>query len=143
MPRFRPDSQPNQTSRRLPSMPGKYNGSTFGSGILFAVITILVSLATLSVPAQCQHYKVIYNFTGQGSDGESPYSGPMLDASGNLYGTTYAGGTFGSGSVYRLSPHGSSWSYTSLYSFRAGMDGVRAWVWNSGVRSRSHFVWND
>lgn len=108
-------------------MPCQDKCSTFGRSIpvtLFAVMIIFVSLAGLSEPAQCQHYKVIYNFTGNGSDGESPYSGPMLDVSGNLYGTTYAGGTFGAGSVYRLSPHGSSWTYSPLYSFRAGMDGT-------------------
>ena len=105
-------------------MPGKDQCPPAGRSILVAFIVMFISLAMLSEPAQCQHYKVIYNFTGQGSDGESPYGGPMLDAAGNLYGTTYAGGSLGSGSVYRLSPHGSSWTYTSLYSFRAGLDGV-------------------
>ena len=73
---------------------------------------------------QAQTYKVIYDFTGKGNDGASPYGGPALDPSGNLYGTTYTGGIYGSGSVYRLSPSGSSWKYKSLYSFKAGTDGV-------------------
>jgi uncharacterized repeat protein (TIGR03803 family) len=89
-----------------------------------ALIGILLFLATVSQPAQSQTYRVIYNFTGKGSDGASPYGGPTLDQSGNLYGTTYAGGTYGSGNVYRLSPTGSSWTYTTLYSFKAGADGV-------------------
>jgi len=33
----------------------------------------------------------LHDFSG--SDGMSPYGGPVLDASGNLYGTTFAGGT--------------------------------------------------
>ena len=74
-------------------------------------------------PAQSQTYSVIYNFTGQGSDGATPYGGPILDASGNLYGTTYLGGLYGAGSIYRLSPSGSSWTYRSLYSLKAGADG--------------------
>jgi uncharacterized repeat protein (TIGR03803 family) len=47
-----------------------------------------------------------------------------LDSLGNLYGSTYTGGIYGSGSVYELSPEGSGWRYRSLYSFVAGYDGV-------------------
>jgi uncharacterized repeat protein (TIGR03803 family) len=88
------------------------------------IIAVLLFLASASQPAQSQTYSVIYNFTGIGSDGASPYAGPTLDPAGNLYGTTYLGGTFGSGSVYRLSPKGSTWTYTSLYSFKGGGDGA-------------------
>ena len=80
----------------------------------FVVIFVFLFLATMSQPAQAQTYKVIHNFTNKGSDGAAPYGGPVLDQKGNLYGTTYTGGTQGSGSVYRLSPNGSSWVYTSL-----------------------------
>jgi uncharacterized repeat protein (TIGR03803 family) len=89
-----------------------------------ALMATLLFLAAASQPAQSQTYKVIHNFTGKGSDGASPYGGPVLDRLGNLYGTTYAGGTYGSGNVYRLSPSGSSWTYSTLYSFKAGADGV-------------------
>jgi uncharacterized repeat protein (TIGR03803 family) len=88
------------------------------------LMATLLFLATVSQPAQAQTYQVIHNFTRQGNDGASPYGGPVLDSSGNLYGTTYAGGTFGSGNVYRLEPSGSSWKYSSLYNFKAGADGV-------------------
>jgi len=90
----------------------------------FVVIFVFFFLATMSQPVQAQTYKVIHNFTNKGGDGATPYGGPVLDQKGNLYGTTYTGGTRGSGSVYRLSPNGSSWAYTSLYSFKAGRDGV-------------------
>ena len=41
------------------------------------------------------------------TDGETPKAGPILDAVGNLYGTTYAsGGQNSDGSVFRLSPAG-------------------------------------
>jgi len=91
--------------------------------IPLALIAVLLFLASASQPAHSQTYSVIYNFTGKGSDGATPYGGPILDRVGNLYGTTYLGGSFGAGSVYRLSPSGSSWTYTSLYSFKAGSDG--------------------
>lgn len=94
------------------------------SAFLALIIGAILSLSAASQPAQAQSYSVIYNFTGQGSDGATPYSGPVLDGSGNLYGTTNLGGTFGSGSVYRLSPNGSSWKYTSLYSFKGEGDGA-------------------
>ena len=92
--------------------------------ISFALLSMALFLVGASHPAQSQTYKVIYSFTGQGSDGSSPYGGPVLDSKGNLFGTTYTGGIYGSGSVYRLSPSGSSWTYSSLYSFKAGTDGV-------------------
>jgi uncharacterized repeat protein (TIGR03803 family) len=55
------------------------------------------------------------NFTGGKSDGGHPNSLPIMDASGNLYGTTTAGGAYGYGVVYEL-PHGSS-TVTALASF--------------------------
>jgi uncharacterized repeat protein (TIGR03803 family) len=91
------------------------------SGILFA-LTAFFMLAGLSQPAQSQTYQVIHNFTG--GDGDSPYGGPVLDQLGDLYGTTYAGGRYGAGSVYRLVPRGSSWKFSRLYSFKAGADGT-------------------
>ena len=92
--------------------------------ILFASLSLLFFLSVQSQTAHSQTYKVLYNFTGQGSDGATPYGGPTLDSLGNLYGTTNLGGTYGSGSVYRLSPNGSSWKYTSLYSFKGVTDGA-------------------
>ena len=94
------------------------------SVIFSALIAVLLFLAGAPQPAQSQTYKVIYNFTGKGSDGATPYGGPILDGSGNLYGTTNLGGTLGSGTIYRLSPHGSSWTHTTLYSLEGGADGA-------------------
>jgi uncharacterized repeat protein (TIGR03803 family) len=69
---------------------------------------------------------VLHTFTG-GSDGASPVAGVILDASGNLYGTTLIGGTNSSGTVFKLSlPSDSSgpWTETVLYNFMGGTDGA-------------------
>jgi uncharacterized repeat protein (TIGR03803 family) len=38
------------------------------------------------------------------TNGETPYSGLAFDASGNLYGTTYGGGTHSDGAVFEIKP---------------------------------------
>ncbi len=70
----------------------------------------------------------LYSFTG-GADGKNPYGGVTLDAKGNIYGTTVAGGSGGScagdgcGVVYELSPFRGGWSQTVLYNFTGANDG--------------------
>ena len=44
----------------------------------------------------------------------------MFDQAGNLYGTTYAGGANGSGTIYQLKPSGSGWTENVLHSFQNG-----------------------
>jgi uncharacterized repeat protein (TIGR03803 family) len=47
---------------------------------------------------------VLHNFTGVARDGSFPYSRLIMDANGNLYGTTSAGGEFGNGVVFKIAP---------------------------------------
>jgi uncharacterized repeat protein (TIGR03803 family) len=94
------------------------------TGFSFIFVAALVLLASLSQPAPAQTYTVIHNFTGKGADGASPYGGPILDQAGNLLGTTYLGGTFGSGTVYKLSRSGSSWAAATLHNFAGYQDGA-------------------
>ena len=66
---------------------------------------------------------VIHTFAG-GSDGETPLSGLIIDAAGNLYGTTTGAGS-SSGTVFELSPiAGGGWTHTILYTFQGGEDGL-------------------
>ncbi len=74
---------------------------------------------------------VLYRFTG-GSDGAWPTSGLIFDQAGNLYGTAIIGGVqggcqfvgyYGCGVVFKLSPSGSGWTESVLYSFTGGADG--------------------
>lgn len=74
-----------------------------------------------------QQYKVLYSFTGtQAGDGAWPLSSLVLDRAGNLYGTTWVGGTacssgYGCGTVFELSPtSGGIWTETVLYDFCSG-----------------------
>jgi len=48
-------------------------------------------------------YSDLYDFTGA-SDGAEPFGGVIVDASGNLYGTTEAGGANGDGVVFEITP---------------------------------------
>jgi uncharacterized repeat protein (TIGR03803 family) len=60
---------------------------------------------------------VLHSFGGT-ADGYEPESSLVFDKAGNLYGTTWQGGTYGSGSVYELSPNGDgTWAETVLYNF--------------------------
>jgi len=66
-----------------------------------------------------QTYRVIYNFTGAG-DGGGPATSLVIDAAGNLYGTTSGGGPAGGGTAFKLSPGASGWLFSRLYSFPSG-----------------------
>src|ERR1700722_6280520 len=46
---------------------------------------------------------VLHSFESDG-DGAVPYGGVISDKSGNLYGTTGSGGSFGYGTVFKLAP---------------------------------------
>jgi uncharacterized repeat protein (TIGR03803 family) len=62
---------------------------------------------------------VLHSFQG-GSDGGDPEAGVILDKSGNLYGTTYYGGSAhchreGCGTVFKLAPDGTETVLYALY----------------------------
>lgn len=62
---------------------------------------------------------VLWNF-GSAQDGENPSGDLVMDESGNFYGTTYAGGLNGAGTVFKITPNGQE---TVLWNFGAGNDG--------------------
>ncbi len=62
--------------------------------------------------------KVLHSFDG--SDGSHPNGNLLRDGAGNLYGTTGEGGSFGDGTIYKLSPTG---DFSLLHSFSGGSDG--------------------
>jgi hypothetical protein len=102
----------------------------FTRGRIRHLIAALAITFALSATALTQTESVIYSFTGA-ADGASPASPLISDAAGNLYGTTFSGGSFagkhcsysGCGTVFELSPSAGGWTETALYAFTGGADG--------------------
>ncbi len=93
-------------------------GGVYGCGTVFK----------LSFSSNQWNETVVFDFDCYGS-GKNPYGGVTLDSSGNLYGTTVAGGSGGEcsgdgcGVVYELSKSGDTWTESVLYNFTGGDDG--------------------
>ncbi len=68
-------------------------------------------------------YHVIHDLLGSGYLPGVPAS-LIIDNAGNLYGITEREGSFGFGSVFKLSRSGGSWTFTSLHDFTGGSDGA-------------------
>ncbi len=91
----------------------------------------LAGFASAATPKE----SVLYQFNG-GADGAMPMAGMTADKSGNLFGTTNAGGgaadcASGCGTVFELSPpaqRGDPWTETVIYSFQGGSDGANPQV---------------
>jgi uncharacterized repeat protein (TIGR03803 family) len=95
-----------------PDSAGNLYGTTLPGGAANAGVVYKLSPAGQET--------VLYSFTGT-TDGAKPYSGVTLDSRGNLYGTTYGGGTAGGwGVVSKVSRSGQE---TVLYSFSGKSDG--------------------
>ena len=88
-----------------------YAGGTYQGGTVFE----LQSLGSV------WNFQTIYNFNANGPSAGA--SALVMDAAGNLYGTTAKGGANGDGAVFKLTPSGGGWTYTSLHDFTAGSDG--------------------
>lgn len=92
-------------------------GYNIGCGVVFELS-----------PTSSGHWKesVLYGFSGR-ADGSAPEAGLVLDAAGNLYGTTWGGGAqtcpFGCGTIFKVTPQsGGGWKQTTVHTFQ-GSDG--------------------
>ena len=91
---------------------------------IFAVVLFVTSTCA------AQQETVLHSF-GNGTDGQDPQAGLVMDSHGNLYGTTYFGGIHGAcqggptcGTVFELSPkEGGGYTETILHSFGSDTDG--------------------
>ena len=92
-----------------------YGTTTAGGGVENSGIVFMVSAAGVE--------QVLYTFPG-GTNGATPQAGLAIDAEGNLYGTTTAGGANGNGIVFKLTKKGTQWTETVRYTFGTGTDGA-------------------
>jgi uncharacterized repeat protein (TIGR03803 family) len=61
---------------------------------------------------------VLYSFCSLVNCADQPFTGLIFDPAGNLYGTTYYGGAYDSGTVFQLMPNQKGgWTESVLYSF--------------------------
>jgi uncharacterized repeat protein (TIGR03803 family) len=85
-------------------------GGSYGGGTVFRLDT------------SGNNFTVLHNFAGGASDGANPSAGLIMDAAGNLYGTTSSGGGSSNfGTVFRLDTVGNN--FTVLHPF-TGDDGA-------------------
>ncbi len=92
-----------------------YGGGAYGRGTVFELS-----------PSGAE--TVLHSFCARTgcSDGSHPRADLVMDTAGNLYGTTYYGGTNSVGTVFKLSPNGTE---TVLHSFAAnGSDGTHPYA---------------
>lgn len=85
-----------------------------------------VVLVAFCAPASGEagtNYRVFYSFAG-GSDGANPL-GNLLKIGQEFYGTTYFGGAYGHGTVFKVARDGTE---SVLYSFTGGGDGSQPYA---------------
>jgi len=87
------------------------------------IAALAIFTAILFVTSAAAQDKVLHSFSG-GADGSAPQAGLIFDAAGNLYGTTFGGGTSSNGTAFELTPAaGGTWTEKVLHSFSGGADG--------------------
>jgi trimeric autotransporter adhesin len=91
---------------------GNFYGTTLNGG------TNAVGTVFKLTPAGAE--TVLYSFAG-GTDGGNPFAGLILGADGNFYGTTFNGGQYGDGTVFKITSAGAE---TVLWSFGSSNDAM-------------------
>jgi uncharacterized repeat protein (TIGR03803 family) len=98
-----------------------FNGGDYNSGGMFEL-----TLGTGGTWTET----LLHSFGSKSGDGYNPMAGLIFDASGNLYGTTYNGGTDGYGAAFELEHNSNgSWTEKTLHSFNDnGKDGYNPYA---------------
>jgi uncharacterized repeat protein (TIGR03803 family) len=118
----------------------RFNGATDGAGSAGALISDAAgnfygatvdqgvngggTVFELSPSGNSWNYQVLYSLTGTPGNYCGPQEPLAMDASGNLYGTTYCDGANQQGNIFKLTHTVNGWQYTSLYDFTGGNDGA-------------------
>src|ERR1035437_3669085 len=101
--------QRSTTMKRTVNVLGKLNWGK-------RACAVLALCATTAIALPAQTLTTLYSFCSQSGcpDGANPTAGLVQAANGDLYGTTYFGGTNGQGTVFKITQGG---TLTTLYSF--------------------------
>jgi uncharacterized repeat protein (TIGR03803 family) len=86
----------------------------------FFEIALLIVVGLGVAEGQTYKFSTLYSSKNNGKDPITPTS-LILDSAGNLYGTSSLGGTYGSGTVFKVTPKG---VLTVLHSFNGTSDGA-------------------
>jgi uncharacterized repeat protein (TIGR03803 family) len=92
---------------------GGLYGTTSGFGRTVTTDGTVFKVSTAGVK-----FDALHTFTG--GDGNNPEAGLALGTDGDYYGTTYAGGSSGFGTLFKVTASG---AYILLYQFTGGSDG--------------------
>jgi uncharacterized repeat protein (TIGR03803 family) len=87
---------------------GNLYGTTSGGGALGRGTVFRLTAAGAG-------FRLLHSFAGGEMDGSSPFASLILDALGNLYGTTYSGGSSNAGAAFALKTDGTA--FRILHSF--------------------------
>ncbi len=103
-----PNDGESPKARLVQGSDGNFYGTTYSGG------TVLCNCGTVFRISPSGSETNLHSFVGYPNDGAAPYAGLVQGGDGNFYGTTYNGGPFNLGTVFRISPSGSE---TMLYWF--------------------------
>ena len=110
------------------SGPGRSASATGGAGVAGVWLGWLLAdrgqaerAGDLANHAEADGSLTVLHSFGGGSDGALPYAGVIADKAGNLYGTTWEGGSSNRGTVFKISTDGTE---TILHAFTDGSDGA-------------------
>jgi uncharacterized repeat protein (TIGR03803 family) len=91
--------------------------SQTGCGIVYRLVP--------KAGAQTYKLETLHTFQGAPGDGAASLASLFADKSGNLYGTTFYGGQYDAGALFKLRPTSSGhYTETIVHSFGSGQDGA-------------------
>jgi uncharacterized repeat protein (TIGR03803 family) len=110
-------------------------GGKYGGGIVFKM-----------VPNGTKYdYHIIKNFCAKANctDGSNPSAHLIMDADGDIWGTTVYGGKFGSGTLFELIPGINSWALKVIHSFGNGTDGWGPYAGLTYTGQQANELWGE
>jgi uncharacterized repeat protein (TIGR03803 family) len=81
------------------------------------------SIGAARLPAAVADVKTLWKFTN-GTDGGGSGAALIMDAAGNIYGTSFKGGANHLGTVFIIPPSSGTFTATPIWSFTGGADGA-------------------